>query len=68
MNIGYLLFRPKFGDIDANIDAMIRLLPSSGAQIICQPANLVLQWCQRTIVVRGVENRVFKVTSNRYGT
>ena len=45
-----------------------RVLALKGAQIICQPANLVLQWCQRSMVIRGVENRVFTVTSNRYGT
>lgn len=45
-----------------------RILALKGAQIICQPANLVLQWCQRAMVIRGVENRVFTVTANRYGT
>lgn len=45
----------------------IRVLALKGAQIICHPANLVLQWCQCAMVVRSVENRVFTVTANRYG-
>ena len=46
----------------------IRVLALKGAQIICQPANLVLQWCQRAMVIRSIENRVFTVTANRYGS
>ena len=46
----------------------VRILALEGAQIICQPSNLVLQWCQRAMVIRGIENRVFTVTANRYGT
>ncbi|MFC1538189.1 nitrilase-related carbon-nitrogen hydrolase [Candidatus Latescibacterota bacterium] len=45
----------------------IRVLALRGAQIICQPANLVLKWCQRAMVIRSIENRVFTVTANRYG-
>jgi predicted amidohydrolase len=45
----------------------IRTLALMGAQIICQPANLVLTWCQKAMVIRGIENRVFTITCNRYG-
>ncbi len=46
----------------------VRSLALQGAQIVCQPANLILQWCQRAMVIRSLENRVFTVTANRYGT
>lgn len=46
----------------------IRTLALMGAQIICQPSNLVLQWCQRSMITRSIENRVFTITANRYGT
>lgn len=45
-----------------------RVLALKGADIICQPANLVLPWCQRSMVTRSIENRVFTVTANRVGT
>ena len=46
----------------------IRVLALKGAQIICQPANLILPWCQRAMIIRSIENRVFTVTANRYGS
>jgi predicted amidohydrolase len=45
----------------------VRVLALKGADIVCQPANLVLPWCQRSMVTRSVENRVFTVTANRVG-
>ncbi|MEM7027425.1 MAG: nitrilase-related carbon-nitrogen hydrolase [Pseudomonadota bacterium] len=45
----------------------IRTLALQGAQIICQPANLVLNYCQQTMIARATENRVFIITGNRYG-
>ena len=45
----------------------MRVLALKGGQILCQPANLVLPWCQRAMVIRSLENRVFTVTANRYG-
>ena len=46
---------------------MARILSIQGAEIICHPANLVLDLCQRTMVGRSIENGVFTVTANRYG-
>ncbi|MFC1606439.1 nitrilase-related carbon-nitrogen hydrolase [Candidatus Latescibacterota bacterium] len=46
----------------------MRVLALKGAQIICHPVNFVLQWGQRAMVIRCIENRVFAVTANRYGT
>lgn len=46
----------------------VRILALKGAQIICQPANLVLQWCQKAMAIRSIENRVFTITANRYGS
>ncbi len=45
-----------------------RILVLKGAQIICHPANLVLQYCQRAMFARSVENGVFTATCNRIGS
>jgi predicted amidohydrolase len=45
-----------------------RLLTVAGADLICHPANLVLTYCQQAMAVRCIENLVFAVTANRYGT
>jgi predicted amidohydrolase len=45
-----------------------RTLALQGAQIICQPSNLVLTFCQQTMLARCIENKVFAITANRYGT
>lgn len=45
-----------------------RTLAIKGAQIICHPSNLVLQYCQKAMFTRAVENRVFTITANRTGT
>jgi predicted amidohydrolase len=45
-----------------------RTLALRGAQIIAHPANLVLPYCQTAMVTRCLENRVFAITANRYGT
>ena len=45
-----------------------RVLALRGAQIICHPVNFVLPWGQRALVIRSLENRVFIITANRYGT
>jgi predicted amidohydrolase len=45
-----------------------RTLALLGAQIIAHPSNLVLPHCQTAMVTRCLENRVFAVTTNRYGT
>jgi predicted amidohydrolase len=45
-----------------------RTLSLRGAQIIAHPANLVMPYCQTAMVTRCLENRVFAITANRYGT
>ena len=45
-----------------------RTLALNGADIICHPANLVLQSCQRSMVIRSLENAVYTVTANRIGS
>lgn len=45
-----------------------RTLVLRGAQIIAHPSNLVLPHCQTAMVTRSLENRVFSITCNRYGT
>jgi predicted amidohydrolase len=44
-----------------------RTLALKGAQIIAHPSNLVMPYCQRAMVTRCIENRVFAVTANRIG-
>lgn len=44
-----------------------RTLAVLGAQIICHPSNLVLAYCQQTMLARCLENGVFAVTANRFG-
>jgi predicted amidohydrolase len=44
-----------------------RSLALRGAQIILHPANLVLPWCQKAMLTRSIENRVFTATANRIG-
>ena len=44
-----------------------RTLAMQGAQVICQPSNLVLTFCQQTMLARCIENKVFAITANRYG-
>ncbi len=45
----------------------IRALTLQGAEIIAHPSNLVLSFCQEAMLTRCLENRVFAVTTNRYG-
>ncbi|MCF2140866.1 MAG: acyltransferase [Candidatus Lokiarchaeota archaeon] len=44
-----------------------RSLSLQGADIIAHPANLVLPYCQRSMITRSLENRVFTITANRFG-
>jgi predicted amidohydrolase len=44
-----------------------RVLALKGADILCQPSNLVLSYCQQTMLTRCLENRVFAITTNRHG-
>lgn len=45
-----------------------RILSVKGADILCHPANLVLPYCQGAMLTRCLENQVFAITCNRYGT
>ncbi len=53
---------------DWRFPEVARVLTLRGAQILCHPSNLVLPWCQQTMLTRSLENSVFSVTANRYGT
>jgi len=44
-----------------------RILALMGAQIICQPANLILPYAHSATLVRALENRVFLILCNRIG-
>ena len=45
----------------------VRSLALLGADIIAHSANLVLPFCQKAMVTRCLENRVFAITANRIG-
>ena len=45
-----------------------RTLALAGAQVIAHPSNLVLPHCQQAMITRSLENSVFTITTNRYGT
>lgn len=44
-----------------------RTLTLLGADIICHPSNLVLSYCQQSMLARCIENAIFAVTANRFG-
>jgi predicted amidohydrolase len=44
-----------------------RSLALNGAQVVCHPSNLVLDYAQWMTLTRAAENRVFWVVSNRTG-
>jgi predicted amidohydrolase len=44
-----------------------RTLALKGAQVIAHPSNLVMPYCQRSMPVRCLENRIFAITANRVG-
>jgi predicted amidohydrolase len=44
-----------------------RVLALEGAEVICHPSNLVLNYCQQAMLTRTLENAVFAVTCNRTG-
>jgi predicted amidohydrolase len=44
-----------------------RTLAVLGADIVCHPSNLVLSYCQQTMLSRCLENGIFAVTANRFG-
>jgi len=46
---------------------VVRVLALRGADVICHPSNLVLDYCQRVMTARCLENGVFAVTTNRTG-
>ena len=44
-----------------------RSLALQGADLVAHPSNLVLDYCQRVMVGRCIENGVFAITTNRFG-
>lgn len=46
---------------------VVRVLALDGAHLICHPANLVLDYCQRTMIGRAIENGLFIISANRCG-
>lgn len=45
-----------------------RTLALQGADVIAHPSNLVRPDCPRAMPIRALENHVFTITANRYGT
>jgi len=46
----------------------MRALTIQGAEVIAHPSNLVLRFCQEAMITRCLENRVFAITTNRFGS
>lgn len=46
---------------------LTRILTIAGADIVVQPANLILPYCQKAMQTRSIENRIFTITANRTG-
>jgi predicted amidohydrolase len=44
-----------------------RMLALAGAQVVCQPSNLVLPYAQQAVPVHAMVNRVYAVMCNRTG-
>ena len=44
-----------------------RTLALAGADVIAHPSNLVLTYCQQSMLTRSLENGVFSITCNRFG-
>ncbi len=44
-----------------------RELTLQGMQLLAHPSNLVLPYCQKAMVTRCLENRIFAITANRIG-
>jgi predicted amidohydrolase len=44
-----------------------RILALQGADVICHPSNLVLPYCQDSMVTRCLENKIYAITANRTG-
>lgn len=47
---------------------VMRTLALQGAQVVCHPSNLVMNYCQDAMRTRCIENMVFSVTANRIGS
>jgi predicted amidohydrolase len=44
-----------------------RSLALRGADLLCHPSNLVMTYCQKTMLTRSLENSVYSITANRTG-
>ncbi len=62
MNIGMMIC------FDWIFPEVSRVLALRGAHVLAHPSNLVMPYCQNTMITRCLENRVFAVTANRIGT
>lgn len=72
-NLGFPIFDLPFGKVgmmicfDWYFPESARTLALQGAQLICQPANLVMSHCPDSLVTRCLENRVFVALADRVG-
>jgi predicted amidohydrolase len=44
-----------------------RILALKGANLICHSVNLVMSYCQDSMITRSIENRVYTIPANRIG-
>ncbi len=72
-NTGFPVFKTDIGNIGLMIcfdwifPEVMRILSLKKAQIVCHPSNLVLPYCQKAMLTRCLENRIFAATANRIG-
>lgn len=72
-NLGFPVFKTDYGRIgilicfDWIFPEAWRILALNGADVICHPSNLVLPYAQQAVPVHCIMNRIFTITSNRYG-
>jgi len=73
-DLGFPVFDTAFGKLGIMIcfdwiyPESARTLMLQGAQVIAQPANLVLSYCPDALLTRSIENRVFIALADRVGT
>lgn len=73
-NTGFRTFQVKGSKVgiiicfDWFFPESIRSLALRGAELILQPANLVLPYCQTAMLGVAIQNRIFIITANRVGT
>lgn len=68
MKAAFLQCNPRYLNVNYNLRMVGAHLDGVDADLIAHPSNLVRPDCPRSIPIRALENHVFTVTANRYGS